>query len=222
MSYVLCKDDSEIVKAIREAMTLKQISHKNVIAVEGADQFRRAQGLHILILAEYCAGGNLNERLNRPSRQELNIQSLSQISGALAYLHSRSVVHRDLKPENVLLTELEDVKLADFGLAREYIALKTGTRLDDGSWLRDYAKCFMDSEVGTPFWMAPEVFDHDYTEKADVFSLGVLFYAILERDFIELDGKEFYSPFTNIPGTGKVALGYAMAIYGENNARIQF
>ena len=125
------------------------------------------------------------------------------------------MVHRDLKPENVLLTELEDVKLADFGLAREYLALKTGTRLDDGSWLRGYTQYYMDSEVGKPFWMAPEVFDGDYTEKADVFSLGVLFYAILERDFIELDGKKFYCAFKRI-------YGYAMAIYGEENAKIEF
>ena len=51
----------------------------------------------------------------------------------------------------------------------------------------------MNSVVGTrPLWMAPEVLDGHYIEKADVFSLGVLFYAILERDFIEVDGKKFY------------------------------
>ena len=106
------------------------------------------------------------------------------------YLNSRGVLHRDLKPENVLLTEMEDVKLADFSLAREYTALKTDTRLDDDSWPGGYTQYYMDSEVGTPFWVAAEVFDHDYTEKADVFSLGVLFCAILEGDFIELDGKK--------------------------------
>ena len=41
------------------------------------------------------------------------------MTAGLAFLHSKNVVHRDLKPENVLLTATEDVKLADFGLARE-------------------------------------------------------------------------------------------------------
>ena len=70
----------------------------------------------MLILTEYCSGSNLNERRNRPSRRELNIEWMSQMSDAVAYLHSRNGLHRDLKPENVSFF---------FGLAREYITLKT-------------------------------------------------------------------------------------------------
>ena len=44
----------------------------------------------------------------------------------------------------------------------------------------------MNSEVGTPHWMALEVFRGHYTEKADVFSLGAIFFAILQRDCVDL------------------------------------
>jgi len=73
----------------------------------------------------------------------------------------------------------------------------------------------------TLFWWTPDVFDGHYTEKADVFSPGVLFYAILAWDFIEVDGKKFYGAFRSIPGVGKVALGNAMATCGTN-VKIQF
>ena len=49
---------------------------------------------------------------------------MSKLAAGLSYLHSVNVIHRDLKPENVLLTATDDAKLADFGLAREFIALK--------------------------------------------------------------------------------------------------
>ena len=69
---VLCLQDSAIRNAIREGETMKQISHENIIEVIGADQLRNAQGLHILIVTEYCPGGNLNKRLSRPSAEALN------------------------------------------------------------------------------------------------------------------------------------------------------
>ena len=221
---VLCKDKAQIEGAIREVKTMQKLSHENVISVLGADHLKDAQGLHMLILSEYCAGGNLNERLNQKSTDEMNLKWMRQIAAGLAYLHSQNVVHRDLKPENVLLTAKpkEDVKLADFGLAREFVALTSiAARRDDGSWLRGYAQFYMDSVVGTPHWMAPEVFNGRYTDKADVFSLGILFFAILERDSLKFNDKAFYGAYKEISGIGKVGIGYAMARCNANTT-IQF
>ena len=69
--------------------------------------------------------------------------------------------------------------------------------------------------------MAPEFFSRRYTEKADVFSLGTLFYAILERDFVMVNRKAFYGAYKRIPNVGKVGTGYAMAMYDPNTS-IQF
>ena len=211
---VLCLNASALRNAVREATTLNKISHQNVIAIIGADQFRDSEGLHMLLLTEYCSGRSLNDRLARPSSEDINMKWIRQTAAALAHLHSRGVVHRDLKADNVLLTATEDVKLADFGLAREYIALKRiDVNQDEGSsWLKSYTQYYMNSGVGPLHWVAPEVFTGRYTAKADVFSLGTLFFAILERDFIVIDGKAIYGAFVNNPrGEGKLGLGFAMA-----------
>ena len=209
---VLCLNASALRNAVREATTLNNISHQNVIAVIGADEFQDSKGLkHMLLLTEYCSGGSLNDRLARRSGEEMNMKWIRQTAAALAHLHSRRVVHRDLKADNVLLTAKEDVKLADFGLAREYIALKQiDVNQDEGSWLASYTQYYMNSGVGPVHWVAPEVFTGHYTEKADMFSLGTLFSAILERDFIVIDGKRIYGAFVNIRGD-KLGLGLAMA-----------
>ena len=83
---VLCLNVSQIRDAIREVQTMNQISHDNVISVIDADKVRDAQGLHMFILTEFCAGGNLNERLARPSSEEMNFQWMREIAEALAYL----------------------------------------------------------------------------------------------------------------------------------------
>ena len=101
---ILCTDDSEIDKVIGEATTLYQLSHEHVIAIEGVDQFASYEGCHMLILTEYCGGGNLNERLRRGSSEGQNSLWMTQMADALSYLHAEGVTHRDLKPDNVLLT----------------------------------------------------------------------------------------------------------------------
>ena len=165
----------------------------------------------MLLLTEYCSGGSLNDRLAQPSSEAMNMKWMCQIAAALAHLHSNSIVHRDLKADNVLLTATEDVKLADFGLAREYIALKRiDAHRDDDSWIASYTQYYMNSGVGPVHWVAPEFFTGHYTEKADVFSLGTLFFPILEQDSIVNDGKEIYGAFVNIHGEGKHGLVYAV------------
>ena len=223
MKYALkhvVHQSEESEAAMQEIDILGQISHANVVILITRDRRSYADGLHELILMEYCAGGTLNKRLDRPSSDLVNIKWMKQGTSALDYLHQKNVVHRDLKTENVLLTETEDIKLADFGLARPFLALKTNTR---SGFSTDplLAKYYMNSPVGTPHWMAPEVFKGHYTEKADVFSLGTIFFAILQRDCVDVNGENFYGAFHRVGvspfGVQTVGLGYAMAEYGEQN-----
>ena len=117
LKEVLCLNASQFHNAVREVQILKQLSHENVISLIGVDHLHDAQGLHMLILTEFCVGGNLKERLHRPSSDETNERWIRKISSAVAYLHLHDIVHLDLKADNVLLTATGDIKLADFGLA---------------------------------------------------------------------------------------------------------
>ena len=220
LKNILCEIESALNNAVSEAKNLfKVVSHKNIITIQGVDTYRENAGsMHFLILTELCAGGSLNERLTRPSSDQMNVKWMVQISDALSYLHSKGIVHRDLKPENVLLTNKDDVKMADFGLARDYIALK---RADpENEWLTFYKQYYMNTLAGTPHWIAPEVFRGHYTQKADVFSLGVIFFAILERDYVTFKGKRYYGAFAELRWQGRVGLGYAMS--ANEYAEVEF
>ena len=134
-------------------------------------------------IMEYCPGGNLSDRLRVSSTQQQELNWMLQLSDAVSFLHAKGIVHRDLKPENILLSSEQNLKVADFGLARSF-ASKTELGKRNRGALRQN---LMYSIVGTPHYMAPEVHSGAlYTEKADVFSLGSILYAIKERRFITI------------------------------------
>ncbi|KAF4538494.1 Serine threonine protein kinase [Lasiodiplodia theobromae] len=102
----------------------------------------------------------------------------TQLVGAVSYIHLKSCVHRDLKLENVLLDKHGNVKLVDFGFTREYEGKSN----------------YLQTWCGTVCYSAPEMLKGEkYAgEKVDVWSLGVIVYALLcgELPFDEDDENE--------------------------------
>ena len=118
------------------------------------------------LVSEYCEGGNLGEYISQNGVLPLYVAVavFRNVVDAVGFIHSQGIVHRDIKPENVLIKKLPDVRLADFGLAAEYAP---GMKLD--------------TFCGTTQYSAPEcLMGVEYNGvKADIWSLGVLFYAML-------------------------------------------
>lgn len=107
-----------------------------------------------------------NYLLNNGALPVEKVQKIfTQLVGAVAYVHNMSCVHRDLKLENILLDKNENVKLCDFGFTREYEG--------KASYLQTFC--------GTICYSAPEMLKGEkYAgEKVDVWSLGVILYALL-------------------------------------------
>ncbi|KAG6081374.1 hypothetical protein E4U15_002915 [Claviceps sp. LM218 group G6] len=121
----------------------------------------------VWLVLEYCSGDELyNHLLERGPLPVPKVQKIfAQLVGAVSYVHLQSCVHRDLKLENILLDKNENVKLVDFGFTREY----------EGRM--NYLQTF----CGTICYAAPEMLKGEkYAgEKVDVWSLGVILYALL-------------------------------------------
>ena len=156
---VVCKNEWDISAVKKEILTLSNIPHPNVISIIESGDYEDTEGLrHMLISTEYCQGGNLNDRLRGASSDEVVCKWIRQMAEVLHFLHSRNLVHRDLKPENVLLTENDDIKIGDFGLAREFISVKEIHLQGTVTTYVTYARNYMNTCAGTRHWMAPEVF----------------------------------------------------------------
>ncbi|HEY1859314.1 MAG TPA: serine/threonine-protein kinase, partial [Gemmataceae bacterium] len=151
----------------REARALAKLSHPNIVAVH---DFGDAGGLFYLLM-EYVDGLNLRQLMlagRLEPQQALSI--VGQICDALQYAHDEGIVHRDIKPENILIDQKGRVKIADFGLAK----LLHRTQVD-------YSLTGTRQIMGTPHYMAPEQMEKPNTvdHRADIYSLGVLFYEML-------------------------------------------
>lgn len=126
---------------------------------------------------ELCKGGELFDFLIQSGSftEELAATYCRQMLSALSYLHAHNIAHRDLKPENFLIVDDFDnthIKLIDFGFAKN-MSVNNG----------------MNTRAGTAYYISPEVLTGIYTEKCDVWSIGVILYMMLSG-YPPFDGQD--------------------------------
>src|SRR6185503_14670741 len=162
----LTGDPVFVERFLREAQAMARLAHPGIVTVH---DYGEREGRCFLVM-EYVDGANLRALLRAGKlepRQALDI--VRQLCDALQFAHDEGVVHRDIKPENVLVDAKGRVRVADFGLAKLVGPAGSITLTDAGQ------------VMGTPHYMAPEQVERprDVDHRADLFSLGVVFYEML-------------------------------------------
>lgn len=167
------KNPDSLTRFEREAVVLAQLSHPNILSIHDFGNF---DGTTVAIM-ELLEGRTLREILDADGlsvRRSLEISA--EVAEGLAAAHSKGIVHRDLKPENIFLTEDEQIKILDFGLARIEPAKSPKGDRDDTIPTETEPGVIK----GTIGYMSPEQLrGHVVDGRSDIFSLGCILYEML-------------------------------------------
>jgi eukaryotic-like serine/threonine-protein kinase len=160
---VVHQDEDYVARFHNEARTAAALNHPNIVTTHAIGE---EQGFHFLEM-EFVAGESLQQLIDREGRlTPIRATALAaQIAEGLAQAHRKEIVHSDLKADNILLTPQGTPKIADFGLAKQLIL--PGQHVPR-------------KLVGTPLYMAPELFSGAPPNKqSDVYALGVCYFKML-------------------------------------------
>ncbi|KAK0392789.1 hypothetical protein NLU13_2284 [Sarocladium strictum] len=153
---------SDLLKEINALKLLRDSGAKNINHVIEAVPV----GQSMWVITEYCAGGSVATLMKPTAPDGLQerwiIPILREVAEAMKWVHGQGIIHRDLKCANVLVTEVGDVQLCDFGVAG-VVENKFDKRT---------------TVIGTPHWMAPELFDNtaSYGTEVDIWAFGAMVY----------------------------------------------
>jgi serine/threonine-protein kinase len=154
---------------LKEAQRASSLNHPNIASIYDVIQEKG----EILLIMEYIEGKTLRERLRSPISMAEFVAIGMQCAEGLGAAHEQRIVHGDIKPENIMLTAQHRVKILDFGVAKRFAGA-------DPSQATQSVVSMTISTSGTPGYMAPEVLQQKvYDGRADLFSLGLVFYEML-------------------------------------------
>ncbi|OEF99452.1 hypothetical protein BHF71_09070 [Vulcanibacillus modesticaldus] len=161
---------------IDEAKILVSLDHPHLPKI--VDYYPENKYGYSYLVMDYVNGQTLNSIFKQKGNflsLEKVIKYLLQICDLFDYLHNQQpvpIIYRDLKPANIMIDEQDNVRLIDFGIARNY---KDGKQIDT-------------VQMGTVGFAAPEQFsNHQTDQRSDIFSLGAVIYFLLSN------GKHYYS-----------------------------
>ncbi|KAH9328938.1 hypothetical protein KI387_001046, partial [Taxus chinensis] len=154
-----CLDDGAIDRLFAEVHLLKALSNKNIISLYNS--WLDEKTVHVNFITEVCTSGTL--RQYRQKHRHVSMKAVKnwarQILWGLHYLHSHNpcIIHRDLNCSNIFVNgNSGTLKIGDLGLARTLGINKTAHTV-----------------IGTPEFMAPELYEEDYNELVDIYSFGM-------------------------------------------------
>lgn len=205
-----CSDNDEntVATILREVEILKRLKHPCILKLFKMQTYTDS----VAIFIDFMQGGDLLARIIKRGYfpESLTKFLFYQICCGVDYLHQQNIIHRDLKPENILLATTDSytlVKVSDFGLSK-----------------RITSNAFMQTQCGTIGYLAPEVRTARYTNKVDMWSLGVILYNCLTgrhpfSDLGESDNQfelDFsHSEMKNVSNLGKNILRETLLINAE-------
>jgi uncharacterized protein (TIGR02145 family) len=153
---------------IAEARNMYKMSHPNIIKVTDLID----EGETVAFVMEYIDGETLKEYLDKKGKlSEKKIKALfAQMLEAVGYVHEQGLIHRDIKPSNFMITPKGQIKLLDFGIAKN---------TDTNS--ADYTQTGTTQNMGTPIYMSPEQIKSTkaVTLQSDIYSLGVVLWQMV-------------------------------------------
>ena len=173
----LAGDASFIARFEREAKAASALRSNNIASV---NDFGQEDEVYFIVM-EFIDGMDLAKVFEalqsgrgKPKAVpvEMTLALLEEVAYGLKLAHEHGIIHRDIKPSNILLNSRGEVKIADFGLARNTSNLPSPTYKDLTS---------PGTVVGTPSYMSPEqaAGQDDLDNRTDIFSLGVMAYQFL-------------------------------------------
>ncbi|XP_059472424.1 uncharacterized protein LOC132194870 isoform X2 [Neocloeon triangulifer] len=165
--------EADLVRIRREIQIMSSVRHPNIIHIYEVFENREK----MVLVMEYAAGGELYDYLSeRKVLNEVEARRIfRQIATATYYCHKHKICHRDLKLENILLDELGNAKIADFGLSNVF---------DN--------KRLLSTFCGSPLYASPEIVKGTpyHGPEVDCWSLGVLLYTLV-YGAMPFDGSNF-------------------------------
>ena len=169
----LLKDEFVANKNIRkrflaEARILHQLAHVNIIKVTDLID----AGDIVAFVMEYIEGESLSEFIIKKGKlSDTDIEYIfPQMLSAVAYIHDKGLIHRDIKPSNFMMTKDGNIKLLDFGIAKN---------TNEGQ--NEYTQTGTTHQMGTPLYMSPEQVQStkEVTSQSDIYSLGVVLWQMV-------------------------------------------